>query len=139
MRNSLFNEFIDLNEFKTAIRHQKSNRAVWVDIIPSGIFKTNIDWWANELFRRFKTIRGNEQTNGWKDGIIICFFKKGDKRNINNYRPITPPPTIYKIWTAILGNRLAPILNILTNEQQFAYKTNKSTMGVIYTIKKKIP
>ena len=97
----------------------------------------DIKWRTNELYHYFKFIWNNNHPEGWQDGIVIFFFKKRGKCNINNYRPITHPPTIYKMRTDIAGNRLAPFLNLLTDEQQCAYKTKKSTMDIIYIIKKK--
>ena len=137
IHNKYLNDSITINEIKCAIRHQKNNKAVGIDNIPAEIFKVNIEWWANELHACFNQLWNNTHPKGWQDGIIIFFFKKGDKRNINNYRPITLLPTIYKIWSTILSNRLTPILNLLTNEQQCAYKTKKSTMDIIYLIKNK--
>ena len=137
IHNKYLNDSITINEIKNAIRQQKNNKAVGIDNIPAEIFKANIDWWANELHACFKLLWNKTHPKGWQCGIIIFFFKKGDKRNINNYRPITLLPTIYKIWCTILSNRLTPILNLLTNEQQCAYKTNKSTMDIIYLIKNK--
>ena len=43
---------------------------------------------------------------------------------------------LYKLWAAITSNRITPILNRHTNDRQFAYKVNKSPMGIIYNIKK---
>ena len=138
IRNKYLGDFITINEIKCAIRHQKNNNAAGIDNIPAEIFKANIDWWANELHACFELLRNNTHPKGWQGGVIIFFFKKGDERKINNYRPITRLPTIYKIWPTILSNRLTPILNLLTNEQQCAYKTKKSTMDIIYLIKKQI-
>ena len=60
--------------------------------------------------------------NDWKKGLLTLLYKKGDKKDINNYRPIVILNSIYKIWTTVIANRLSPIMNLLTNEFQCAYK-----------------
>ena len=71
-------------------------------------------------------------------GILVLLFKKSDSKDINNYRPIILLPVIYKIWATIISKRISLILNLLTNEQQCAYKTNRSTQDLIYFIKTKL-
>jgi len=41
---------------------------------------------------------------------------------------------MYKIWNCVFVNRLAPLLNILTDEAHAAYKPNRSTLGVLSLI-----
>ena len=55
---------------------------------------------------------------------------------LSNYRPITLLNTVYKIWTTIISNKIAPFVNILTEDTQYAYKANKSTIDVIYFVKR---
>ena len=71
----------------------------------------------------------------WNSNI---YFQKNDKYDINNYRPITITNIVYKIWAAVISNRLKPYMNILTNELQSAYKTGRSTIDVLYLLNKNI-
>ena len=55
-------------------------------------------------------------------GILILLHKK----KINtHYRLIVLLPTSYKIWAAVLSNRVAPITNLLAGEFQRAYEIKK--------------
>jgi len=45
----------------------------------------------------------------WKDSNITLLYKKGDRANPANYRPIALSSTIYKTYTGILADRLANI------------------------------
>ena len=71
----------------------------------------------------------------WEEGLIVLISQKGDREELNNYRPITLLNSIYKIWTIILANRITPIMNYLTNDIQCDYKKHKSTSAIIFYIK----
>ena len=67
-----------------------------------------------------------------KIGIIVY---KWPKTHLINFRPITLLNSIYKIRGDIITNRLTPIMNMLTDERQHAYESNKSTIDVVRNIK----
>ena len=67
-------------------------------------------------------------------GIITFIFKNNDKRDINNYRPITITNIIYKIRAATITDRIKTYLNFLTSEVQTAYKDGISTVDVLYLL-----
>ena len=76
------------------------------------------------------TIKG---THGeWRQVILTLIQKAGGAKEIKNYRPNTLLNSIYKIWTAIMHNRLKPIMNIRTKETQHGYKIKKSTVDIVY-------
>jgi len=71
-----------------------------------------------------------------KKGIIALIFKSGARDNPDNYRPITLLQEIYKIWAAVITNRISPIMNILTTDNQCAYCAKRSTSDAIFYIKR---
>ena len=134
-RDILTRDFTDY-EIKRAIASQSNLKAVGLDFIPAELYKNNCTFFTNHLEKIFKHYNNSELPKDWKQGIIALFFKKGKENDINNYRPICLLQTIYKIWATILTNRLSPILNLLTNDNQCAYKAKRSTYDAIYYIKK---
>jgi hypothetical protein len=67
---------------------------------------------------------------------IKLVYKKGDKAQITNYRPISFLPVFSKIFEKVLYKRLYNHLssnNVLLKEQ-FGFRCNTSTEMAIYTL-----
>ena len=74
----------------------------------------------------------------WLEGVITFLRKKDATDKLDNYRPITLINIIYKIWAIIMSTRLNPVLNLLTSENQYAYKKKRSTVDVLALVNKVI-
>jgi hypothetical protein len=64
---------------------------------------------------------------------VIPIFKKGDKTNLNNYRPISLLPVISKVFEKVLNNQLTDELNCrnLIDENQYGFRSGHSTEDAI--------
>ena len=78
----------------------------------------------------------NEQLpQQWNEGIICPVYKKGDRRNCNNYRPITLLNIAYKIYAILLNKRLIENIENKLEDNQMGLRSNRSTIGNIFIIK----
>ena len=61
----------------------------------------------------------------WKFGKVAALFKKGDRCDANNYRPITVLPTISKILEKAVHTQLYAYLknNGILTSKQFGFQT----------------
>ena len=57
--------------------------------------------------------------------------QKNSRGDINNYRPITLINMIYTIWATVTSQRVNTILNLLTEDDQYAYKNKRSTIDIL--------
>jgi hypothetical protein len=88
------------------------------------------------LFKKiYKTKKIPEQ---WKVAKIIPLHKKGNKKDITNYRPISNLCAISKVFEKLILKCLEKIEkenNIdLTGEQQHGFKKNRSTITAGLTL-----
>ena len=56
-----------------------------------------------------------------RNGEIIILYKKGDPREVRNYRPITLLNLDYKIYSRVLVARLKPLMQHLVSEAQLGF------------------
>lgn len=53
------------------------------------------------------------------EALVILLFKKGDKGNIANWRPISLLGNHFKILATILGNHLKKVMDSLISQSQY--------------------
>ena len=71
----------------------------------------------------------------WNEGIICHIYKKGDRLNCSNYRPITLLNIAYKIFTILLNNRLTDIIESKLGEYQMGFCPHRSTIENIVVVR----
>ena len=80
-------------------------------------------------------IWNNEQLpQQWNERIICPVYKKGDRFNCNNYRPITLLNIAYKIFDILLNKRLIEIIVYKLEDNQMD-SANRSTIDNIFIIR----
>ena len=123
---------ISEREITRAIQKLSNRKSVGHDELTAEISKENSEWLTPILKTLFNnTAKLNVMPKGWLQGVMTFIRKRNAKDNINNYRPIKLTNMVYKIWATITSQRLNPILNLLTEDDQYAYKTRRSTVDIL--------
>lgn len=81
-------------------------------------------------------IRENYYPDIFKKSKIVPVLKKGDPKNLNNYRPITIIPALSKIFEYLLKEQLYAHMenkNLFT-DSQFGFRKSKSTTDAITSL-----
>ena len=63
---------------------------------------------------------------------VVLIFKKGDKADLANYRPISLLNSIYKLYTALIQKRLADKLDQHLQITQFGFRKKRGTADALH-------
>ena len=109
----------------------KTNKAVGLDKISARLLKDAVDVITPSLTAFFNlSLQTITFPSVWKIAKVIPLFKKGDKQNASNYRPISILPTISKILEKTVHTQFYAYLteNNSISPNQFGFRLKSSTV-----------
>ena len=120
----IINKFIGIDEAKKILQAMKNNRSPGSDGLPKEFYLEMWDMIGADLVETLNNnILNDSLTDSQKEAIIKLLHKKGDRRLLKNWRPVSLLNVDYKIMTAIVAKRLTPVLqNNISKEQGCAIK-----------------
>ena len=81
-----------------------------------------------------KCIQEMSIPKAWKNFIMILIHKKGDTKDLKNYRPISLLSVIYKLFTKIIANRINGQLDSNQPREQAGFRSGYSTTDHIHAL-----
>ena len=121
---------ISENETLKIIKNLKNKCSYGVDGISNVLLKSI----SNEIVKPLTLIINQSLETGifpnaFKTSKVVPIYKKGDKANLSNYRPISILPTISKIFERVIHIQLYDYFckNNLLCEQQYWFRSKHST------------
>ena len=145
--DSLSNEIIDIEnemsldlisekEILNAIKRIKTNQSPGYDNIHPLFVKNCMHYLTAPLKILFKqTIIQGKLPDIWKIGLIVQVYKKGELKNIKNYRPISILSCIPKILDHLIYNSLSVFMNNKIISEQHGSINKRSTVTNLLTFK----
>ncbi|XP_025267961.1 golgin subfamily A member 6-like protein 6 [Camponotus floridanus] len=125
-------------EMENAIRRLKKKKATGEDRLKNEVW-INADRETKEKLRKImeKIWNGEKLPRGWKVGMIYPIHKKGDKKEVKNYRGVTLLDTAYKIYAMILEEKLRKEVERLKllPETQAGFRKRRSCIDNIFALK----
>ena len=112
------------------LKQLKTNKAIGLDNISARLLKDSASVISASLTRLFNlSLETRTFPSLWKFGKVAALFKKGDRCDANNYRPITVLPTISKILEKAVHTQLYAYLknNGILTSKQFGFRPKLST------------
>ena len=70
----------------------------------------------------------------WNRGVISPIYKKGEKKEVRNYRGVTLMDTAYKIYAGLMNERLKEEVEKRLEEGQYGFRKGRGTVDAIYTL-----
>ncbi|CAF1656013.1 unnamed protein product, partial [Adineta ricciae] len=126
-----------LDEVHQAIGQMKSWKApgnddVSADLLKAGV--TPVALWLHEIF--MDIWQSEEMVDDWTSAILIRLYKgKGDKQICDNYREISLLVVASEVFSRIILNRVQNHLDEQLLEEQAGFRSNRSTIDQIFTLK----
>lgn len=129
-------EEVKEDEVRNALRLSKNQSAPGLDGIPYEFYKQLNEQFKedtkkkrkafdilNMLTRVFQHLEkhGPSDTSKFTDGWMNPIYKKKDREDIANYRPITLLNTDYKMYTKVLALRLAQVVPSIIHQNQAGF------------------
>ena len=116
------------DEVRETLKEMKKNKAPGNDGITSDVLNLGGPEVITYMTKVYNDIlRNKEIPNCWKEAKIIILYKKGDPKDIKNYRPISLLSHSYKIFTRLLQKRLERILDENQPREQAGFRKHFST------------
>jgi hypothetical protein len=121
----------------------KGKKCYGFDNIPLLVLRDGAEVLASPYSKLFdKVYQTKELPDQWKISRTVPLFKKGNKKNINSYRPISNLCSASKIFERMMLNRLTDIESTnnvdLTGESQHGFKKGRSTVTALKEIQSQI-
>ncbi|GBG59134.1 hypothetical protein CBR_g32151 [Chara braunii] len=125
---------ITFEEAKTTLASMAKGKAHGDDGLPVEFYSTFWHVLGEDLVENFNNmLQGGRLPKNACNGIISVLFKKRDKSDIRNWRPISLLNVAYKILAKILARRLGRYLPELVSNDQAAFVRGRSIFVNIVT------
>lgn len=126
---------IELEELNKCLAEMKNGRAPGPGDIPAELIKygglvltERLRYLMNLCLRKHKTPKE------WKESIISSVFKKGDRKDPNNYRGISVTATISRLWGKIVQKRIRKEVENRIGEDQSGFIAGRSCVDNLFIL-----
>ena len=108
-------------ELQKAVSSMENNKSPGFDGLTTNFYKHFWPLLGEKLTRVYNyAFQTGRLAVSQRRGVITLLFKKGDRTQLKNWRPITLLNTDYKILTKALANRLQQVLPLIIHTDQTA-------------------
>lgn len=122
-------------EIDREIKKLKSDKSPGPDGIPNETLKLGRTILTPIITNLFNIIIKEQSVpEQWTKSNIILLYKKGDPKDIENYRPISLLPSLYKLFSQCILSRISTIIDSNQSEEQAGFRRGFSTVDHIQTL-----
>ncbi|CAI5961618.1 unnamed protein product [Closterium sp. NIES-65] len=109
-------------EVKKAFAEMAKNKSPGSDGLPKELFEAHWDLLGESFMVMAKSFQSSASLPvELKEAVTILQHKKGDKEQLNNYRPITLLNFTYKVLARVVADRMKSVLRIIISPEQYGF------------------
>ena len=125
-----------MDEVADALRSMKRGKAKDDAGIIAEMLKDSSVWFLESALEVFNDILCNklDVPAAWKMTRLKVIFKKGNPKQVGNYRPIAILPVMYKLFSRMVCTRLLEFIVPAQGVEQAAYRKGFSTADHLLTV-----
>ncbi|KAM4034768.1 LOW QUALITY PROTEIN: uncharacterized protein ACNLHF_021458 [Anomaloglossus baeobatrachus] len=106
-------------ELYEAVCKSPKNKAPGHDGIPCDFYGSYWSIISQDLLEVVRALfSGVSMPESMKEGLVVLLFKKGERKRLSNWRPITLLNADYKIFAKILAGRMRGVIDTVIEEEQ---------------------
>lgn len=125
-------------ELLLTIKTSQSKKSPGIDGFSKGFYLKCWSIIKTELVAVVNDVLNGKMSKTFVEGIIVLIHKKGNGKNLQNYRPITLLNFDYKLVARILKSRLSKISSLLLSNEQKCSNSPKNIFEATGGIRDKI-
>lgn len=130
---------ISVSEIMAEIKLLKGNKSAGLDKIPPYLIKGCAGFFVYPLLILFnKSLKANIFPDAFKKSKITPIFKKGNRADIENYRPITILSVFSKIFEGVIQKRIYSSIGQSITNVQHGFLKGRSTVTNLLTLNSEI-
>ncbi|CAI5985893.1 unnamed protein product [Closterium sp. NIES-65] len=109
-------------EVKRAFAAMARNKSPGSDGLPKELFEAHWDLLGESFMVMAKSFASSAFLPAEaKEAVTILLHKKGDKEQLNNYRPITLLNFTYKVLARVVADRMKSVLHMVISPEQYGF------------------
>ncbi|CAI5479272.1 unnamed protein product [Closterium sp. Yama58-4] len=109
-------------EVKRAIAAMANNKSPGSDGLPKELFEVHWDLLGGSFMAMARIFQASSSLPGEiKEAVTILLHKKGEKDQLNNYRPITLLNFTYKVLARVIVDRMKLVLHQVISPEQYGF------------------
>lgn len=106
-------------ELEMALAGTRSGKSPGGDGLPAEFYKKHWHLIREDLLEVLQEVaQSGTLPVSFREGVITLLYKKGDRKDLRNWRPITLLNTDYKLFAKVLALRLRTVLQFLIHQDQ---------------------
>ena len=131
-------KFIDRKKIFNELQKLKSKKACQGSDIPVKIIKENIDIITDFIYNNFNnSLFSSYFPSNLKNADITPVFKKKDRENVENYRPVSILPVLSKVYERCMYDQMYAYLNKILSKWQCGFRQGYSTQHCLLIMTEK--